>query len=415
MPSRPNRTALVLAGGGTRGAYEVGVIHYMRTMLPPHISRALQFPIYCGSSVGAINSAFLAGTAEDTMLQGKMILKLWQNLRIENIYRTGAVSLGKLVGRSVLGISSHLLGIRGLRRPDDRALHFRGFFDTTPFFHYLRENCPVGNIGRNIQNGLVQAVAVAATNMLTGDLEMFLQKSPNIAHTDRILTHVGRIGVRHIMASAALPLLFPPVPIHGIFYNDGGMRLNTPLAPAVSLRASRILILGTRHQPTREEMDTMAQMKIKASVPTLGEVLGKLYHAILLDRIDADRAQLDRINRILQAIETNTTPEMYRKICEDSSVEQIETLSVFPSVPFSTLVDETVKGSFRKLKSLGSFERFILRLLEADPKRGNDFLTYFLFEPAYLQRLIDLGFEDARRKHHELLDFAERTVGKAPI
>jgi len=408
------RSALVLSGGGARGAYETGVLHYLRTMLPPKLSQNLKFNIHSGSSVGAINATFMASMAHDPLEQGKQIVHLWKNLKTSNIYRRGPVNLGKLVFRSTIGVLSHLIGLRGFKEPNDRSLHFQGFFDTQPFFHFLRQHMQFQNVGKNIENGTVDAVVVSATNMLTGQLELFLQKGPQMPLSERMQVHVCKLSPRHIMASAALPLLFPPVPIHGLYYNDGGMRLNTPLAPAVSLGAARILIVGTRYRPTLQDLDTQVRTAVPRK-PTLGDVLGKLYHAILLDRLDSDRDQVDRINRILAACASQTSKETYHEVCEKAGVQQIETLTISPSMNISSLVDETVRGNLRNLKTLGIMERFVLRLLEADPISGNDFLSYFLFEPIYLQKLIDLGFEDARNHHDQLATFAERAIQNTPI
>src|SRR5262249_35211348 len=107
--TRKGRSALVLAGGGTRGAYEVGVVHYLRTMLPPDLAKRFQFQIHCGSSVGAINTAFMAATAHDATFQGNELVRLWRNIRAENIYRRGPFSFGKFLFRSGLGIAMHII------------------------------------------------------------------------------------------------------------------------------------------------------------------------------------------------------------------------------------------------------------------------------------------------------------------
>jgi NTE family protein len=413
---RKPRTALVLAGGGTRGAYEAGIVHYVRTMLPSDLRRKLRFHIQCGSSVGAINSAFMAATAHDPAFQGSEILRLWRTIRNEDIYQRGAVSLGKFLARSVFGVLLHMIGVRGIHRPDDRTLLFQGLFDTRPFLDFLLMTCRWQNISKNMEAGYLDALTVSATNMFTGDIELFLQKNADLPHSDRLLTHLVKIAPRHVMASAALPLFFPPVPIHGAYYNDGSMRMNTPLAPAVSLGANRILIVGTRHvrkQPG-EDGDTLARIA-RGDRPALGDVLGKVFNAIILDRVEADREQLDRINRILAAAAKHTDEATFRRICDESAVQPIETIAIFPSVDVHTLVDETVRGNYRRIKTFGSFERFLFRVLEAEPERGRDLLSYMLFEPTYLQKMIDLGFEDARRHHDRLCAFAEASIEGRPV
>ena len=366
--------------------------------------------------MGAINSAFLASMAHDPATQGSRLVQLWRDLRNKNIYRRGPVSVGKLFARSALGIGSHIVGLKGFAEPDDDALQFRGIFDTTPFFQLLRQKCNWQEITKNIENGVIDAVAIAATNMLSGEGEIFLQKRDDVEYQSKMVTHlVKKITPRHVMASAALPLLFPAVPIQSVYYNDGGLRLTTPLAPAVALHAKHILIIGTRWQPTaetREELDTQAKIAPPPQ-PSLNEILGKVYNAIFLDRLENDLDHLNRINKILENCKELVSPEIYEAICKKSKVQEIKTISIFPSENISSLVDETLGGSFAKMKTMGSFERFVLRVLEADPGRGNDLLSYFLFEPEYLEKLIDMGFEDARKHHDQLAEFAENAIKAA--
>jgi NTE family protein len=202
--------------------------------------------------------------------------------------------------------------------------------------------------------------------------------------------------------------------VQNIYYYDGGLRLNTPLTPAVSLGASRILIIGTQHRLSTDADVTKTQAR-QMHYPSLGETLGEVYHSILLDRLRADREQVQRINRILDAISKRVSPEVYGEITDEARVQKIEALSIFPSVDIASLVDDTVRGSLRNLRTFSALERAILRFLETDPKSGANFLSYFLFEPSYLRRLIDLGFHDARKHHDELAAFAERAVTNAPL
>jgi NTE family protein len=182
--------------------------------------------------------------------------------------------------------------------------------------------------------------------------------------------------------------------------------------------ASRILIIGTRymrHKEASEEANTLARITRRGERPTVADILGKFYNSILLDRVETDRDQVQRINRILNACAKNVSPEVYKAICTDARVQRIETLSIFPSIDIHNLVDDTVRGSYRRVSSFGAFERFLLRILEADPQRGRDLLSYFLFEPTYLAKLVELGFEDARTHHEELCTFADRSIRAVPV
>ncbi|MCB0309320.1 MAG: patatin-like phospholipase family protein [Bdellovibrionales bacterium] len=408
-----SKTAVVLSGGGTRGAYEAGVIHYIRTKLPHSLGEKLLFNIYLGSSVGAINASFMAATAEKPYYQGQKIVELWEGINTTDIYRRGPFTLGKFLFKTMVAVSSHLFGIKSVK-PDDRALNFRGLFDTQPFFHFLTKSCPWQQLHKNIEMGRLDALVVSATNVHTGIVELFVEHRDPLPSNVHYHIRSGRIQAKHVIASAALPVLFPPVPIHGVYYNDGGLRLKTPLAPAVSLGANRILIIGTRYNPPLIEFkEPSTQPEINIQMPSLANVLGKFFNAIFLDRLDTDREQLNRINRILDACQKNLDPHTFARICADSSTLPIETVMISPSIDIATFVDETMRDSYKNLKSMGVMERAMLRILEIDEEQGSDLLSYFLFEKSYIKKLVDLGFQDAKAKHDELVDFAEKCLNEA--
>ena len=175
----PSNTALVLSGGGARGAYEAGVLYYLRTRLPKELAEAPLFQIYCGTSVGAINSAFLASTASDPVYQGVRLRTLWRDLRDTDIYRTDAHALAGFLIRTGYFTATNFFG---MYRPIERELGavrgfpFRGVLDTTPFVHFLRRNVFWREIHRNIARGHLGAFTVTATHMMSGRTVVFVEK-----------------------------------------------------------------------------------------------------------------------------------------------------------------------------------------------------------------------------------------------
>lgn len=396
MPFKP-KTALVLSGGGTRGAYEAGVIQYIRTRLPQDLNARFNFDILAGTSVGAINAAFLAAYAHDPLVQGQKLAHLWKTIQTHNVYKRGPFTLGKFLLKTVVGSASHVVGAKGLSNAKDTLLEFQSLFDTEPFIKHLFEHCPFSHISKNISAGFTEALAISATNLHTGQLEFFVEKNPQTHFEGHHIVHEQKITPRHVMASAALPVLFPPVLIQGKHYNDGSLKLNTPLTPVVSLGATHVMVVGTRTRKPNAGAET----------PSLAGIIGKLFAAVFSDRVDTDRKTVEKINLILGEVSKHVPPETFAQICKTSQSYPINILTITPSIDIAQMVDDQLRKKYRELKTFGVMERTILRLLEIDVKKGSELLSYFLFEPSFIQDLITLGFNDAKQKHDELMKFAQ--------
>jgi NTE family protein len=409
-PKTRQKLALVLAGGGARGAYEAGVLHYIRTMLPIE-SRSRQFDIHCGASVGAINTCFMVATAHDHQFQGQEMRRLWENLKEENIYRRNVKALLGFLSKSGKGMFLNLF--RGVR---EDAPHFPGFLDTEPFMPFIEKAFSWKMISKNIQSAVVQALSIVATNVFTGRMELFIEKNSNVDYTGEADAHFTRIQPVHARASASIPIVFPSVLINGIAYTDGGLRLNTPLSPAIQLGADAIFVIGLNHRARPGEKIPFHGEKGKP--PALGQVLGRVMNAVFLDKIQYDMEQLERINRMIDWGEMlygkdflGDLNQMLKKKnirgdVANRGVKRLKVLRIRPSQDVGELFSHTFQHA--KNKHFTSFEKFLIRILDVDPKGGVDFLSYIAFMPEYLKTLLDLGFEDARRHHEALKEFLEQ-------
>lgn len=408
-PSKSSKLALVLSGGGARGAYEAGVLHYIRTRLPT-AQRYRRFDIQCGASVGAINTCFMVATAHDHDLQAREMRRLWEKVREENIYRTNLKALLSFITKSSAGVVWKFIKGSGPGSP-----HFPGFLDTEPFLPFITNLFPWKMITKNIKAGLIQALSITATNVFTGRMELFIQKNSECVYNGDHVVNYVKIRPEHARASAAIPVIFPTVLINGVAYTDGGLRLNTPLSPAIHLGADKILVIGLNHRALPGEKIPMSGELGRQAA--LGQVLGRVMNAVFLDKIQYDIEQLDRINKIIEWNEdlygknylSNLNKMLGRKKIKgdvaDRGLKKIRYLRIRPSQDIGELFRYCFKHKDRK--HLSTFEKFLIRFLDVDPESGVDFLSYISFTPDYLKHLLDLGYEDAQRQHNQLKEFME--------
>lgn len=413
MPTTPTY-ALVLSGGGARGAYEAGVVHYLRTALPPPV-RDRAFQIICGSSVGGINACFLAGHAENPRAQGDLLRKIWEQLRQEEIYRRDVSAISTLVFRSFAGISVNLFRKPQSDAATEKGIHFHGLVDTSPFPKLLKKIVPWERIKSNVARGLLRGVSLTLTNMHAGQLEFFIHKHPSVPYTGEYPVRFVDLHWRHAMAGAAIPILFPPVEVDGIYYADGGLRLNTPMSPAIHMGADRVVVIGM-HDPAESAKARTVPTDAPHHPPTLGEILGKILSSIFLDRLDYDLKQMRRINRIIDWGERvyggKYLSDINRMLMKEGVVgdvasrglKRLHVCSIFPSRDIRQLFAECIAGP-GGLSGFSAFEKMLLRLLDVDMHRGQEFLSYFLFLPNYIKALVQLGYDDAKKKHDTFVEF----------
>lgn len=395
------KTGLILSGGGARGAYEAGVLHYVRTQISPSLRKQV-FDILCGCSVGAINTSFLASTAHEPLRQTHALLDLWSTIRAQDIYDNTASSFLNLLGQSLTGIMTNLTRMSFL--DSQKSDHFQALLNTGPLRKFIKKKVRWEKISQNIRKSFVESVGFISTQQRTGRPVVFLQTRSTYTPSSRFDFIKGVLQPEHAMASAAIPLVFPSIKIKNHYYVDGGVRMNTPLSPAIHLGARRLFIVGLH-----ADQNWSSHIDSPSTPPTLGEHLGKLFHSFLLDHLKTDLMQLQKINKLIDTSESiygkNFCKKINRKL--KPTLNKIETLLIHPSIPISEVFATWYAKKENKAK-MGRMEKFLMRILDIQPEVSADLLSYLAFESDYMKDLIQLGFKDTAQKHDMIEDFFSR-------
>jgi len=368
---------LVLTGGGARAAYQVGALRALAELFG---KGPLPFPIVCGVSAGAINGSALAAEAEDFPRAVKHLADTWLGLTPNHVYRTDALSLVSIGSGWFRGLTA------GGAQPPRRYNHL---LDTAPLRELLEREITFERIRENVERGLLRGLAISATNYETGTSVTFFDGAPDLHPWARS----RRMGVRtaitldQVMASASIPIFFPPVQVGRAWYGDGGVRLNAPMSPALHLGADRVLAIGIRHPRSAEETAELNEAPARDDLP-LSEILGVLMNAVFLDSLEPDIERVERVTDMLDSIERPA----------DSHLRPVRILLLQPSQDLAALAADQVIRFPRGL-------RFLLKGLGVSQKGGADLLSYLAFEHEYIERLVTLGYEDTRARSEEVREF----------
>ncbi len=406
MPGAQSRVGLVLPGGAALGAYETGVVDYIVRDLAAELGAAVRFDVLCGTSVGAVGTTMLAAFADQPVAGADRLLAFWRTLRLERFLRP------KMLG----ALAAWCTGNRGRRTG-----RVGGLLNSRHIERLLGDFIPYDRIGENLRRQHISAVSVAATHVATGGTVVFVQSREPIADWSRDRTLTARptvLRAEHLLASAAIPLLFPAVRIDGELFCEGGLRLNVPLSPALHLGARRLIVVSPHHvAPPDAGLEQARERAVSGPL----FLIGRMLNALLLDRIDADVERLEQINAILVAGARSFGPRFSSALEGQQPatlppLRLVDSLLIRASRPIGRLARQFVRSpAFRRRGLIGALLR---EIAAAEGTAEADLVSYLLFDGGFASELIALGREDARKEHDALCAIfaaSERADTRPPL
>jgi NTE family protein len=388
------RVAVILSGGGARGAYEVGVLWYIFDELTRILGGPPRIDILCGTSVGAINACYLAAHLGDPVLGMRRLVDLWSDVELTRVLGFGM--------RQVLTLPRVLMG----------GGDGYGLFDVRPMAELVQREISWRAVGRCLRRGMLRALTVSCTEVSTGRTVVFMQTSPDLtvpsAMPPRTLFRADRIGPHHALASAAIPLLFPPVRIDGELHLDGGLRQNTPIAPALRLGATHIFAIGSSREVSGRVVREAGHVET-GRAPGAAFLLGKVLNAFLLDHVDVDIELLTRINNVLvdgtRSYGAGFAEALTSEARKRGALEYryVNALRVRPSEDIGRLANDHLKRG--RLRGDPILTKKLFNMLDLGVESEADLASYLLFDGPFCRKLIEMGRADAQARRDELVEF----------
>ncbi len=375
MPDR-HSFALLLSGGGARAAYQVGVLKAIATLLPRN--HALPFPILCGNSAGAINVTALACYASCYHLGVRRLEWVWKNFHSNQIYLS---SISGVFGYLLKGYLHRLIA-------DYPGKPASSLLDNQPLRALINKTMDFHRIDRNLMRGYLRALCITASSYTHHESISYFQGQPDLKPWQRH-QRSGRacvLDTDYLMASSAIPLIFPPVRINGEYLGDGSVHQLSPLSPPIHLGADKILVIGVE-QP--EMKKSLSNSKI---FPSNLAIAGHLLDTIFADSLHTDIERMQRVNQTLSIF----TPKQRNA----THLKPIDCLMVNPSKNFDEVANRYFHHMPAGIKAL-------LRLLGLRNSNDAGFLSYLLFEKGFCQELIQLGWQDGMAKRDEIKTFLQ--------
>lgn len=385
--SSAQKTALFLTGGGARAAYQVGVLQAIFSLLSETgwPSRKNPFDIVCGTSAGAINAAAFACRADDFEHSVTQLVQTWRQLEVEQVYRADSIGVIRSGARWLSLLSFGWMLRKWHTQPPTSLL------DNVPLVSLLHKMLDLPRLDAALHAGHLSALAVSASSYTAGRHVTFYQSGPDVLPWRRAqrMSVRQQIGVDHLLASSAIPLIFPAVPLYCCdrceYFGDGSLREVAPISPAIHLGASKVLVIGSGNMGGPER-----SFSEFSGYPSLAQIAGHAMSSIFLDGLSVDLERMARINSTLSLL----TPEQLAH----TTLRPVRMLAMTPSQPLDSIASQHIS-------SLPLPIRTLLSTIGATERRGAALASYLLFEASYTKSLIELGQIDTLNRRSEVLDF----------
>ena len=376
--TRVPKTGLIMPGGGARAAYQVGVLRALSELLPRQVRNP--FSIICGTSAGAINAAVLAADAGNFRRAVRRLMTVWKNFHVHQVYRADPLGAAR---NSLHWIFTVLTGGAFARKPVS-------LLDNSPLVELVKRDLDFSAIERCIERGDLDAFSVTCSGYTSGQSVTFFQGRPDLQSWKR----ARRIGIatpitlEHVIASSALPFIFPPMHINREYFGDGSMRQIAPVSPALHLGANRLLVIGVGRQLQERPLERAKN----DSHPSLAQIAGHALNSIFLDSLESDLERMQRINRTIEIIPAEVLERTAYPL------QHVDFRLLSPSV-------ELERIAIHHAHELPATIRILLSTVGAMRQSGSNLLSYLLFEKSYCRALIQLGYQDTMARKDDLLTF----------